>query len=1436
MKLTHLNVTKVIVAVISIYCMNTAAAQDFNYLIKHITIEEGLSHTDASTITQDKTGFVWVGTLYGLDKFDGYEIKSFYNRNNPKANAYINRISKIIVDTPGSKLWIGTEAGLDCFNLKTETYEKIRVADRETQLSIEKPISKLLLTRNNHLFYSGSSGKLFASEIDTEGKLKTYPLQEIEKDKLVCLAMAEDKKGNVWVATDSGFYVYNASGQLMARLNDIMTTLKMMDIKSMQPGNNNNLLIGLVNGFLVLELNSFYAHNGINNRSLKQKWVPMNPLSLKHFLSGKGSTNVKCIKEQSDGSYWIGTNNGLFLVAATSEGIYEYKAFQSSEWNNKSNISSNQITDLYTDKAGCLWISTSWGGVNMIDLNQKRFMSLRKDPLKSNSLSGNYVRSLLEDEKGNLWIGTQSDGLNYYNFETGIYKNFVHDPSNPSGLSDNSVLSLAKDILGRLWIGTNNGLNILMPDGRFEKINLTTEESDPRVNKQVNSLNIDIYGQVWAGTWNSGIYRIRYNGTGDYQIESINVTGRQAYSISSNRVTFVYTDGKTPEVLIATDKGLNQVLLDTTGFIREVHHFTGNERKGADLSSSYVWPILRENDHTIWAGTLGSGGINKIIFKEDGTYTIKQYTQYNGMPIYDIEGMLMDNHGKLWLGGKNLMTFDPVNEKFDAFSANDGFQLSSFKNGSAHKGKKRLYFGGINGVIYFNPDSIQESGSNLPLVLTDLIVDNKHVLVNKAVTKKAILENAITFTKSISLNHLENNFAIKFAALYFPNPDRCRYRYKLVGYNKDWVYVNASLRTAYFSNLNYGKYCFVVEASSGSDEWICSGVGLEINILPPWWKTATAYFSYFSLLVLAILGIHYYKERMYKLKQELELHVMEEKKNEELHQSRLQFFTNISHEFRTPLTLILGPTEKLLNEGLHPVQQRNFLQLINKNTKRLLSLINELMDFRQVESQSIKLNAFDGDLNEFVKTLSYEFEEVAISKNIWYTVKANTPIENIWFDQCVLEKILINLISNAFKYTVTGGNIQVELLSDLSQCTPVFTAEYSIKPNKIAAKYAWIKIADSGIGISAASISNIFDRYYRIQESDQDRHLGSGVGLAIVRTLALQHHCEIRVYSERNKGTQFLIGLPCGKEIYANNELASQDEYQREPNSIAAYINDFNFAMEERDGHHEKTDSHPQKHRILIAEDNNDMRAFIYDSLVEDYNIVLAVNGEEALAKTKEFLPELIISDLVMPVRNGIEFCTDVKQDISTNHIPFILITAMSSPETQLESAAYGADIYFPKPFSMKLLQLTIRNIIETRVRIKERYSKDIYAETRELVHNNNEKKFIDVLITIIEENIDNTDLEIDWITRQVGINRTNLYTKVKSITGQTLGEFILMLRLKRAAKILATEEVTASETMYKVGIQSQSYFIKSFKKEFGKTPFAFQQEHKKGLLVPKSD
>ncbi len=1426
MRMKNLYAFTLVCTITTLYAIKSVA-QDFNYLVKHITIEEGLSHTDATSILQDKTGFIWVGTLYGLDRFDGYEVKSFYNRTHPKANAYLNRISKIITDNSGTRLWIGTEAGLTCFNLETETYEEVAVADPEARSSLEKSISNLLLTKGNILFYTNASGKINAARIGADGKLASHSFPPFHKQNIVCLAMAEDDNGNVWFATDSGFYVYSNPGKSVKRVTNLMNGRKLTDIMSMQAGNGNTLLVGMVNGFLVVNLDALHA----TNIPVKEKWVPLGPSNVKSFLSGNGLTKVYCIQEQPGSKYWVGTNNGLFLVSESPGGNYKYQGFQASEWNNKSSITSNRINSLYKDKAGCLWISTSWGGVNMIDLNQKRFMSLRKDPLKNNSLSGNYVRSLLEDDKENLWIGTQSDGLNYYDFATGIYKNYVHNPANKAGLSGNSIMSLAKDDHGNLWIGSNNGIDKLSPAGIFEKIKMSTGKSGIPENNEVGCLTIDIYGQVWAGTWDNGLSRIKHTGKGDYLVENITVAGEQVYSISSDRVTFVYTDGRSPEVLIGTDKGLDQVLLDTTGLIKSIRHYTSNQKNGSDLSSSYIWPILRENDHTIWAGTLGSGGLNKIIQNKDGSYRVKQYTQFNGMPVYDIEGMLMDSHGKLWLGGKNLMTFDPKKEKFDAFGVKDGFQLSSFKNGSAHKGKNRMYFGGINGVIYFNPDEIREDRIRLPVILTDLIVDNKHVKVEKEEAENSILQNAITYTRAVRLNYLENNFAIKFAAFYFPNPERCHYRYKLEGYSKDWVYVNASQRTAYFSNLNYGKYNFVVEASSNNDEWLSTGAGLLIEVAPPWWKTTAAYTSYIVLLVIVIFGIYYYNTRMYKLKKNLELHVMEEQKMEELHQLRLQFFTNISHEFRTPLTLILGPTEKMLNETISLVQQQNLLQLINKNTKRLLALINELMDFRKVESQSIRLKAVNGDLNEFVKSISYEFEEVAIRKNIWYTVKANTALNDVWFDQCVLEKILINLISNAFKYTVDGGNIQVELLRDLAGFEPVFTAEYCIKPDKIAEKYAWIKISDSGIGISASSISNIFDRYYRIHESDQEKHLGSGVGLALVRTLALQHYCEIRVFSERNKGTQFLIGLPYGREIYTNHEIAIADEYQREPNSIAAHIKNLNFSIEEREDRCEKTKKDGQKCRILIAEDNNEMRAFIYDSLADDYEIVLAVNGAEALEKTKEFLPELIVSDLLMPVKNGIEFCVDVKRDLSINHIPFILITALTSAETQLESAEYGADIYFPKPFSMKLLQVTIRNVIEARTRIKERYSKDVFAETRELVHNTNEKMFIDSLITIIEDNIDNTDLEIDWITRQVGISRSNLYTKIKSITGQTLGEFILMLRLKKAAKILVTEDVTALQTMYKVGIQSQSYFIKSFKKEFGKTPFAFQQEYKKDLL-----
>jgi ligand-binding sensor domain-containing protein len=467
MRMNNLYVFTLLCSITTLYATNSVA-QDFNYLIKHITIEEGLSHTDASSILQDKTGFIWVGTLYGLDKFDGYEVKSFYNRTHPKANAYLNRISKIIADNSGARLWIGTEAGLDCFNLRTEAYEEIAVADPEARTSLEKAISGLLLTKDNILFYTNTSGKINVARISAEGKLESYSFPAFDKKNIACLAMAEDKNGNVWFATDSGFYVYDTPGKSVTKVSNLMAGWKLTDIRSLQAGNGNTLLVGMVNGFMVLNLDSLHS----TNTPGKLKWVPLGSSNVKTFLSGNVITNVYCIVEQPGSMYWVGTNNGLFLVSGSPGGGYLYQGFQASEWNNKSNITSNRINSLYKDKTGCLWISTSWGGVNMIDLNQKRFMSLRKDPLKNNSLSANFVRSLLEDEKENLWIGTQSNGLNYYDFATGIYKNYVHNPANKSGLSDNSIMSLAKDKQGNLWIGSNNGIDKLSPDGIFEKINI----------------------------------------------------------------------------------------------------------------------------------------------------------------------------------------------------------------------------------------------------------------------------------------------------------------------------------------------------------------------------------------------------------------------------------------------------------------------------------------------------------------------------------------------------------------------------------------------------------------------------------------------------------------------------------------------------------------------------------------------------------------------------------------------------------------------------------------------------------------------------------------------------------------------------------------------------------------------------------------------------
>ena len=669
---------------------------------------------------------------------------------------------------------------------------------------------------------------------------------------------------------------------------------------------------------------------------------------------------------------------------------------------------------------------------------------------------------------------------------------------------------------------------------------------------------------------------------------------------------------------------------------------------------------------------------------------------------------------------------------------------------------------------------------------------------------------------------MENDFSLSFASLHYANPEKCRFKYQLVGYDNEWHYIPGNYPVANYSNLEYGDYVFRIDATNGDGLWSENPVELYIHISPPWWYSGWAYFAYVLLLLLTAFGIFYYTNRWIKLRNELKLVEAEEEKKEELHQMKLQFFMNISHEFKTPLTLILTPLEKLKKIKFSDPEQYKMFQLISVNANRLYKLINELMDFRKAEVGRLCLQAGIADINEFSRKVYQQFIPLCQKNNIQYSFKGDSVAE-IWFDPEKMSTILYNLLSNAINYTDEGGWVRVHVFqSERNKINQYYQHSFEIGESNQNQEYLYIQVVDSGVGISKKSISQIFDRFYHMGTS-RNRHLGTGIGLALLKNLVLLHHGHVIVSSERFTGTEFLVGLPLGEKHLRPEEKGVEtiDLKQMRMEEV-----DFNSQEKMTDLSMHEMDEIKNLPTLLLVEDNEDLRSVLHEHFARDYNVIEAENGKIALELTEDKNIDLVISDIMMPEMDGLELLKILREDIKTSHLPIALLTAKSSDEDQIAGTEAGADMYFPKPFNLKLMDSKIKQFMESRQKLRNQFASNVFAESRELARTQKDKVFLDKFVQLVDENIDNNDFSIEQICLELSIGRTNLYKKVRSLTGQSMGEFIRGLRLKKAARILITEDVSISEVLYRVGINSNSYFTKSFKSQFGVTPTEFIQQN----------
>ncbi|MCO4294253.1 response regulator [Solitalea sp. MAHUQ-68] len=1342
----------------------------------HINHEQGLTNSTVEAIVQDGDGFIWIGTRDGLNRYDGYSIKTYRYESNKSGSLSDNYIKCLYVDK-NKTLWVGTTNGLNQYNSLTNTFTVFQHDPKDPSSIGGSYITCMQEDKNGSLWIGTNDGgiSIYRSNTNNFHHLNNQKNKKGSLNSNSINAICKDESGNMWVATDAGLNLYHQSTNSFTQV----LTNNVVHIKFIQNAPEKQLWLGTEDKGLFL----------FNPKTLAIQQFEHND-RLKNSL---GSNMIKSLLATKNGTLWVGTiNGGLNLLIGKNKGFKNF----TNETGNSNSLSQRTVSALFEDKQGNLWIGTHRGGLNVYCPQAQKF-NLYRQETNPFSLSYNNVKAFCEDHQGNIWIGTDGGGLNRFDRSTNRFQHFRYNPFSENSLGADAVLDITEDSKNRLWIGTwGGGLSLMNTQSNsFKRFKHSSANANSISSDYVQKIYEDRNGQLWVATYFGGLNKFNPE---TQQFTRFGFQTAPTTRLSGNNVVAINEDNDGNLWVGTDDGGLNRI--DATS--NTIKHYFNTATKKPDIRV-----LFNDRDNNLW---VGQAGLFKYDKKND-RFAI--YTTKGGLDHEFIKAIRQDNEGYLWISTNNgLLKFNPSNLDLKKFNTSDGLQDLEFEVNAALKAKNGdLFFGGVNGFNVFNPKTIQSNHFKPPVYITDFQIFNQPITVND---EQSVLKKDIAQTDRIVLNYKQSSLSFGFAALNYVATDNNQYAYVLDGFEKNWHYVSAD-RKATYTNLSPGTYTFRVKAANNDGLWNPSERAITIVINPPFWLT-----WWFKLIIACgIIAAVYAYNRQKRIQNHKKL---EQKKKEEIHQMQLQFFTNISHEFRTPLTLILGPLEKLMNAESDSFTAHAH-QTIYRNAKRLMNLINELMDFRKAETGALSLKVMPGNMNILLEEITSEFESWAQQKQLTFKL-INTPYaDDIYFDRQILEKILLNLINNAFKYTPEGGEVTVQLFFSHEEISPKFKNELSIKNDFKAENYFYIMVSDTGIGISEESLTHLFQRYFRITSS----HLGSGIGLAFVKTLTLMHKGELFVYSERQKGTEIIIALPLGSENFQQEELwlGNPDHINIESLDNEYIYSD--YASEEplpSSIHAEKKPTALNK-KLLIVDDNPELRTFLSESLKDEYEITTAINGLDALAYLEQQLPDLIISDVMMPEMNGILFCKHVKDNERTQHIPLILLTAKTGLDARIEGTESGADFYFSKPVSINLLSLTLRNIVAQTEKLKQRHIRSHQSELKELSINSNDKEFLDQLIEVIETQLINTELDVDFLCKELNMSRTKLYELLKRITGQSIVEFIRTIRLKRAAEIMINEEVSMAEVMYRVGIQTQSYFTKAFKKEFGKTPSQFLQD-----------
>ncbi|ANQ50340.2 response regulator [Flammeovirga sp. MY04] len=1343
------------------------STHELNYQIKKVS---DISQLDIRDVFKDSKGFLWLATSDGLVRYNGLDSKVY--RVSKSDNAIGSNMTRKIAEDKWGNIWVSTFGkGLSKLDIKKERFVNYTM-DSESDYKIEtNDISSFLI--DGQTIWIGNWDKLIRIQLDDHHDKIIHQssilLSEIDSSRhqVVIQKIFKGKDNHIWLGLNSGLFKMKNNHQDLHQI-DYDKTLG--NVSDMTYCDSTMITSGEF-------ISSVVNHSG----GFRLRGLTANSA---HTIAYK------------DGILWVGNRKGVFAYKVHK---YQFltliKHYKTTSNNGRSY---HPVTSIILDDEK-VWVATTGGGVYCISPLSQLFEHYQQTNKKS--LFDDHIKAIFEDSKQNLWIGTEVGGLNYlinennYNYDNGFgqisIKNYPDE--------NNRVYAIAEQHLPQsklrkrlLWLGTTFPTFLIALDPNTMEL----LPQSPFAKKLGFVFDIEMQNDstMWVGTYNEGLWRIKTDQNGEILSAQKFDSNPKNGGLTSDIIRSILID-KNGNLLVGTDKGLNVIFANE---LEKNHPKVFNYKEGKtafDLSNEYLLKIFEAEDGKIWMGTIGGGLIyfNEIKDKKIRFNTI---TVEDGLSSNSIKSIEEDSEGNLWLSSNHgLIKYQPRSNQFVNYVQSDGLQANEFEDLVSFTRKDgQMLFGGVNGLNAFYPDQIVSDTRRPQIYFSELQILNETIIPNTKYEHQVILENSIEHTKEIYLKHDQNSFSLSFEAFQFNNHHKVKFRYFLEGFDEEWTPTRNNSRQAKYTNIPSGTYTLKVNAANSEEAWSDQTIALKIYIAKHPLLSNVAIGIYIISFVLMCSLIFTIYNRIRKQKKEVFIAELEKKNAEDAAQSKLRFFTNISHEFRTPLTLITIPVDRLINGSqLTEEDKKHQLKIIKYNADLMLRLVNQILDFRKLEQNKIQLSMQLMDSIRFVKNIFDGFQPLAESKEIKLYFKANVEELMMSFDPDCLEKIINNLLSNAIKFTPKNGEVTLEMES---------------LENKLS-----IRVTDNGIGIAEDDQKQLFKRYFQKTNKNMLFRGGTGIGLNLIKNLVDLHNGSIEVESKKDEGTTFKVLLPKINEGTLDLELTKEEDTGDFPSP---------FSIEKVQNILQPTQ---KKYTFLIVEDNEELREVVVSLFSEYHQVIEAEDGQQGYEKCIIHQPDLVISDVMMPNMNGLEMLHTIKNDIKVSHIPIVLLTAKSTNENKVEGLIEGADAYVSKPFDQNVLYSIVFSILKNRERLIEKFDKEIKINPSLISKTPPDVEFLEKVLSIIENHLDNTEFNVDKLSVEYGLSRNHLNKKIKALTGETAIAFIRNVRLKHAAELFRNGNTNISEVTWQVGYTDLGTFRKRFKEKFGVSPSEFAQE-----------